>query len=245
MTLWLLGYPDQGRGRLQRALAQAQAIEQPASVAFAHLLAGIAHLLLDRDMAAALSHAQALRLLGGVGLEYDGAWAEVLAGQAQAAKAGFAVQAPGSGVGYASQLLVQAQMYARAGQAEMGLEAMDRALAWLEHTGVRVMEAEVWRMRGELLLRRPLSSAKAEACFRRALEVAREQQARWLELRAAVSLARLWHTLSLHSGQSDSLRSHDRRGEARELLSGLCSWFTEGLDAVDLVEARALLEKIQ
>jgi len=269
--LWLLGYPDQSRTSLRQALARAQAIEQPSSAAFAHLVAGSVYFVLGRDMAAALSHAQALPRLGGAGLEY-GPWAQLLAGQgqveavcgqartapeqaadpgtkaalerglAQAAEAGSALQALGSGVGQASQLLIQAQMCALAGQTERGLEAMDQAQAWIERTGVRNLQAEVWRMRGELLLAdrpdrsgRPVRSSevdKAEACFRRALEVAQEQQARWLELRAVVSLARLW-------------QAQGRRGEARELLAGIYGWFTEGFDTVDLVEAKGLLAELE
>jgi len=148
-------------------------------------------------------------------------------------------------------------MLARAGQAERALLATNRALAWIEQTGVRLLEAEVWRTRGELLLRadegrttnddkepgapsivshtnvgRPSPSGEAEACFQRALEVAREQEARWFELRAAVSLARLW-------------QAQGRRDEARELLAGVYGWFTEGFDTVDLVEAKALLEELE
>lgn len=133
----------------------------------------------------------------------------------------------------------------------MGLATVDRALAWVERTGVRVMAAEVWRMRGELLLlarnrppapgdrqpapplaSRPPSSGEAEACFHHALEMARGQEARWLELRAAVSLARLWG-------------SEGRHKEARELLAGISGWFTEGFNTVDLAEARALLAELE
>ena len=76
------------------------------------------------------------------------------------------------------------------------------------------------------------ASGEAEACFHRALEVAREQRARWFELRTAVSLARLW-------------RSQGRCDEARELLAGVYNWFTEGFDTPDLVEAKALLEALE
>jgi DNA-binding SARP family transcriptional activator len=273
-TLWLLGNPDQGRDSLRQALARAEEIEQPSSVAFAHLVAGMVYFILGRDVATALNHAGALRGLDQAGLVF-GAWAELLAGQAgaaggpkpgleqglaRAAEATSALDAVGAGVGQVGQLLVQAQMLVRAGQAEMAMETLDQALAWIERTGVRVMEAEVWRVRGELLLTaddgqrtmdegqstandrhtgssvvgRALrsSSAEVEACFHRALAVAREQQARWLELRAAVSLARLWQ------GQG-------RHDEARELLSDIYGWFTEGFDTVDLVEAKALLEELE
>jgi DNA-binding SARP family transcriptional activator len=249
LTLWLLGYPRQGRAAFWQALAYAQATEQPWSTAFVHLWAGAAALVLGRDVAAAHSHATALRPLSRAGLVY-GAWADLLLGQADAAgleirlaqgltpapEAGSAFQAVGSGVGHAAQLLVKAQMLVRAGQPDLGLEAIDQALAWIERTGVRALEAEVWRMRGELLLEAagappPSSGDETQACFRRALDVAQRQQARWLELRAAVSLARLWQ------GQG-------QRDEARELLAGVYGWFTEGFDTVDLVEAKALLEEL-
>jgi tetratricopeptide (TPR) repeat protein len=212
-------------------------------------------------VAAALPHAEALRPLGQVSLVYR-AWAEMLEaleqapsevsgqapteapgqaqagagtaesclaqGVAQAMEAGSTWQAAGSGGGYAGLMLLQADVCARAGQAAVGLEALDRAQAWIERTGMRALEAEVWRMRGELLLR----ADEAEACFRRALEVAREQGARWLELRAAASLARLW-------------RAQGQRDEARGLLSDIYGWFTEGFATVDLVEAKALLETLR
>ncbi len=246
-TLWLLGYPDRGRASLRQALAQAQAVARPSSVAFAHLLAGAACSFLGRDVSAAGMHSEALRSLGKAGLVY-GVWAEMLARQAvnvgpepgheqdlaQATVAGSAAQALGPGVGKVAQLLSQAQVLVRAGQPEMAMEVSDQALAWIEQTGVRVMEAEVWRMRGELLLAsKPAfpGTAEAEACFHHALEIARGQEARWLELRTVVSLARLWH-------------SAGRCSEARELLTGIYNWFTEGFDTVDLVEAKALLEEL-
>ena len=151
-------------------------------------------------------------------------------------------QAAGSGAGYAGLLLLQAELCARAGQAEMGLEAMDQAQAWIERTGVRAMEADVWRMRGELLLvDRPDRSGtglSGLARWRRPRPASGarwrwpgSRGARWLELRAAVSLARLW-------------QAQGRRDEARELLAGIYGWFTEGFDTVDLVEAKALLAEL-
>jgi hypothetical protein len=114
---------------------------------------------------------------------------------------------------------------------------MDQAQAWMERTGMQGQKAEVWHMRGELLRMagRPDRASEldeVEACFHRALAVAREQQAHWLELRASVSLAQLW-------------QAQGRRDEARELLSGIYGWFTEGFDTVDLVEAKALLAELE
>ena len=126
-------------------------------------------------------------------------------------------------------------MALRADQTKMGLEAMDQALAWIERTGVRFMEAEMWRVRGEVLLA-PDGPARsrvdeAETCFQRALAVARTQQARWLELRAAASLARLW-------------QEQGQRAKGKELLAGIYGWFTEGFDIPDMVEARDLLGEL-
>jgi tetratricopeptide (TPR) repeat protein len=252
---WQLGYPDQARASFHHAVEQAQALGQPSSLAFAHYVAVMVTSIVGRDVAAALNHAQALRSLGQVSLVYR-AWVDVVTGQwqdqgeqagdgmaepalreglARLVEAGSTWQATGSGGGYAGLLLLQADMCARVGQVEMGLRALDQAQAWIERTGMQATQADVWRMRGELLLiDGPDSSGggeEAEACFTRALEVARAQQARILELRAAVRLARLW-------------QAQGRGDEARVLLADIYNWFTEGFDTVDLVEARALLDEL-
>ena len=116
------------------------------------------------------------------------------------------------------------------GQPEEGLRLLAEALTVARHTGERWWEAELYRLKGELLL--ALSQdhqAEAETCFRQALELARYQQAKSLELRAALSLGRLWQ----HQG---------KRAEAYQLLAAIYGWFTEGFDTADLQEAKALLE---
>ena len=102
----------------------------------------------------------------------------------------------------------------------------------IQTTGERWFEAEVNRIAGEIALKSPKpDTAKAEAYFDRALAVAREQQAKSLELRAAMSMARLW-------------RDQGKRDEARDLLAPVYGWFTEGFDTLDLKEAKALLEQL-
>ena len=102
----------------------------------------------------------------------------------------------------------------------------------MERTGERWWEAEVHRLKGELLLHQATSDvAQAETCFHQALDVARYQQAKSLELRAATSLARLW-------------QSQDKRQGARDLLAPVYEWFTEGFDTADLIEAKGLLDEL-
>jgi adenylate cyclase len=258
---WLLGYPDRGRAGLRHALELAEATDQPPSLGFAHLMAGITCVISGRQRTAALHHAQALRPLAEAGREYA-VWSDLLAvwvqarddwlrrqasaggagpplgpDVARAAHAVSALHALGSGAGYGEAVLIYAQICAWAGQPGMGLSAIDEALAWIDRTGERIHETEAWRRRGELLLSaggaEHLDAADtAEACFQRALEIARAQQARWLELRASVSLARLW-------------QARGRRDDARALLSAIYGWFTEGFDTVDLVEAKALLDELE
>ena len=115
---------------------------------------------------------------------------------------------------------------------EQGLEALQEAAELVEASGERFYEAEILRLKGELLLKvSPRAVEQAEACFHQALDVARLQAARSLELRAATSLARLWHDQA-------------KREEARGLLAPVHGWFTEGFDTADLVEARDLLDAL-
>src|SRR5262249_48066054 len=127
-------------------------------------------------------------------------------------------------------LALLAEASGQAGQPGAGLSAVAEAFALVEVTEERWWEAELYRLQGELLLQRSLADAdQAEACFQQALDVARHQQAKSLELRAAMSLARLW-------------QEQGRRAEAQALLAPIYSWFTEGFDTADLQEAKALLE---
>ena len=109
---------------------------------------------------------------------------------------------------------------------------IDEATTELETTKEKLWEAEVYRMAGDIALRSPKPDiAKAEAYFERALAVARKQQAKSWELRAAMSLARLW-------------RDQGKRQQARDLLAPVYGWFTEGFDTLDLKEAKALLDEL-
>ena len=125
-------------------------------------------------------------------------------------------------------LALLAEVSAQVGQTTEGLEAVAEALATVAESAVRWWEAELYRLKGQLLLQHAgAPPEEAEACFQQALAVARRQQAKALELRGAMSLARLW----LQQG---------KRAEAHALLAPIYGWFTEGFDTADLQEAKAL-----
>jgi predicted ATPase len=125
-----------------------------------------------------------------------------------------------------------AEVHGSLGQPEASLTALSEALALVETTGERYYEAELHRLTGELLLQHAAPEvSRAEACLQQALDIARGQQAKSLELRAAVSLARLW-------------QQQGKRQEAQALLAGVYDWFTEGFDTADLQEAKALLHAV-
>jgi predicted ATPase len=121
-----------------------------------------------------------------------------------------------------------AEALGAAGDKEGALDAISTALSMIETSGERWWEAELCRLRGELLR---LSQSDSELWFQRSLDVSRHQGAKSLELRAAMSMARLW-------------RDQGKRHEARDLLAPVYGWFTEGFDTLDLKEAKALLDDL-
>jgi predicted ATPase len=129
-------------------------------------------------------------------------------------------------------LSLLAEVYLQTDRIEQGLSALQEALTAAIRSEDRNHEAELYRLKGELLLRRDSShTPEAQTCFARAIEIARKQSARSLELRATMSLARL-------------LAKQDNRDEARAMLADIYGWFTEGFDTADLIEAKALLEEL-
>jgi predicted ATPase len=125
-----------------------------------------------------------------------------------------------------------AQVYGKTGQIEKAIHLMDMALDRAQKTGERWYETELHRIKGELLLSQSFTAEEqAEACFQNALEVARGQSAKSLELRASMSLSRLW-------------QRQGRQEDARKLLAEIYGWFTEGFDTADLKAAKALLEEL-
>jgi len=245
LTLWVLGYPDQALKRSHDALSLARELAHLPSLAIGLQFASMFHQL-RREGQATQERAEAAILLSteqgmpqplatGTILR---AWALAKQGRAgeglgQIHQGLAAYRATGAVWNQSNFLAMLAETYGDMEQREEGLTALDEALAMVERTGERFWEGELHRLKGTLLLARSAEpQAEAEACFRQALDVARRQHAKSLELRAAMSLSRLW-------------QRQGKRDAARALLAEVYGWFTEGFDTVDLQEARALLEALR
>ena len=243
-ALWYLGYPDQALRRVHDALALAQEVSHPFSLGFALAFAAWLHQL-RREGHAVHERATALMALAtDQGFPFWDSWGTVLRGwalaeQGQCAEGitqlrqGIAAwQATGAALQLPYYLALLVEAYGKAGQAEEGLRVLAEALTAVHNTGERQHEAELHRLKGALLLAQDGTDAQeAECCFRQAMEVACQQQAKSLELRAALSLSRLW-------------QQHGKRAEAHALLAPVYGWFTEGFDTADLQEAKALLDAL-
>jgi predicted ATPase len=164
-------------------------------------------------------------------------WTLALQGQGELGRAAIrqglaAERATGSRLWQPYGLGLLAEAHGHGGHPDEGLAALTEARAVLEATEVRFYAAELYRLQGALLLRQAVpDAAQAEECFQQALDVARRQQAKSWELRAAVSLSRLW-------------QQQGKRAEARDFLAPTYGWFTEGFDTADLQEAKALLDEL-
>jgi predicted ATPase len=157
---------------------------------------------------------------------------EGTAGLAQIRQGLTAILALGQELWRPRYLILLAEAAEHVGQVEEGLPLLAEALTALEANGQGDLLAEAYRLQGELLLWQAIPyTAQAEACFHQALAIASRQQAKSWELRAAMSLSRLW-------------QQQGKRAEARQFLAPIYGWFTEGFDTVDLQEAKTLLDEL-
>ncbi|MBS1252654.1 MAG: hypothetical protein MAG451_01695 [Anaerolineales bacterium] len=256
-TLWLLGYPDQARKRSREALELAQQLPHAYTQVYGIGLTAKLHKCC-RDVHAVQELAETTIALAAedgfpfflaLGIMLRG-WTLVeqarQSGRQRQAEEGLeqirhglaSWRATGAELSLPAHLALLAEAYRAVGQVEEGLSALAEALARVERTGDRYWEAELYRLKGELLRIKAEAKAEAgacfrdaEACFQHAIEVARRQQAKSLELRAAVSLCRLW-------------QKQGRGEEGRQMLADIYGWFTEGFDTADLKEAEALLQQL-
>jgi predicted ATPase len=238
--LWCLGYTEQAQATQHKGLAQAQALAHPFSLAYALVWDAMLHgemgnlnsLLQSTEAALVLSDEHHLRFWSAWAIALRG-WALAKSGdpergiaelrrgdeQMRAAGAFFFLQP------FLSSLI--AEQLAKLGKIQQGLEVTNEALRSAKNDPYWC-DAELHRLRGDLLLA-AADEKRAEAAYRRAIQIAQKQQAKLFELRATTSLARLW-------------LQQDRSPDAREVLTRMYAWFTEGLDTPDLEDARAPLE---
>ena len=269
-VLWLLGYPAQALIRSQAALSLAQEIAHPYTIASVLLydatLQGFLHdartLQQQTEALSVLCSEQGLSSFWAQGLTWRG-WALAEHGNAedgveQIQASLVAARATGAELFRSYRLAVLAEVCGKTGQMDKGLTALAESLTFVDKTGERVIEAELYRLKGQLTLQAqdsirqvpcksqaeqnkskdpnsqfPIHSpqAEAEACFLKAIDTARKQQARSWELRATTSLARL-------------LQSQGKKREAHTRLAEIYGWFTEGFDTTDLKKAKALLDEL-
>jgi hypothetical protein len=242
LSAWWLGFPEQARDRVERALSLARQQSDPFCVCLALAPSCTVHDHRGETIAASkfadamfhLAHEQGFRGFLALATVFRG-MALIAGGHAE------------EGIGQLREVLYHsagalehlrtpflahlAEGYGLAGRVDEGLAVLAEAMALVESTGVCVSEAELNRLKGELTLKRPEAGSnsevqeEAETYFRQALKVARLQSAKSWELRATMSLARL-------------LARQGRRGEARAMLAEIYGWFTEGFDTADLRDAR-------
>jgi predicted ATPase len=243
INLWLLGYADQALAWSQEAYKLTQNLDHPFSQAFAHVFTAWLHVF-RREARAAKQTAKTALTLGkahefaqilAMGKVSHG-WAIAELGHPsdgiqQIQQALAAWRATGAEIARPHWLAMLIEQFLRIEQFTAAQEYLDEALAAVEKTGERRGEAELYRLKGELLLQQNGAEAEAETYFRRAIEIAQSQEALAWELRATVSLSRLW-------------QAQGRQPEARPLLAAVYDRFSEGFDTLDLQAARALLRDL-
>ena len=245
--LWFLGYPDQALEKGQGALALAAELDHPFSWVWAVAFAARVHRRRrEIQIVQQFSEKQAMLWaehgipLAGAESLMNGGWVLFENGQHQEGIAQFSrgldlYQSTGMALHQPEFLALFAKMCGEAGQPEKAARLLDRAREVMHQTDERYYEAELYRLEGELLLAQdPSGAPEAENSFHQAIDIARRQSAKMCELRATVSLCRLWL----------AQEGAGKRQEAHEMLSAVYGWFTEGFDTPDLQEAKALLEAL-
>ena len=250
LALFNLGYPDQALKRMNEALVLAREVSHPFTLAHALFYASGFHFFRGEVQLAQEQVEEMIEISADQGFELWSAHGTIWQGYLLAAQgqgeAGItqmrqglaAFWATGAGYGLPSWLFFLARAHAGVGQIEEGLTLLAEALQVVERTAERQIEARLYRLKGELILQKFKvqrsefkGEKEAEECFQKALDVARQQSTKSLELGAATSLARLW----LQQG---------KKSEACDLLAPVYEWFTEGFDTQDLIDAKALLDTL-
>jgi predicted ATPase len=246
LALWLLGFPDQSLARSYESIALAQQLQHPSSHSLALHFAARLHQFrregpqtqerADAAITLVTAHQLSRQSLAMATIFRGWALTQQAHEQEGVAQIQWGLAAygnTGANLFRSYGLSLLAQALSKHGQVDEGLKVLNEGVAAVQEDGVRWWEAEIHRLIGESLLFQSMDNhAEAASCFQTALNVARSQQAKSLELRAATSLARLW-------------QRQGKRDEARELLEPIYHWFTEGFDTADLQGARTLLDALQ
>ncbi|MFC1664344.1 AAA family ATPase [Pseudomonadota bacterium] len=243
MTDWVLGYPDMALEHTQNGLALAEQIDDPFSIAYALVFTSwitqfqgdLAATSENADKAVSLATEKVFPYWIGIGKVMQG-WVLATRNPTQTTILDFkdrigAHRALGTDLFMAHFLCLLAEVALKASQADVCIAALDEAGSLLDQTGERWCEPEVLRLHGVFLVSQGGDCAKAESHFTKALAIAQQRETKSYELRAAVSLARLW-------------LKRDKRHQAHELLAPIYNWFTEGLHTADLNEAEALINDL-
>jgi len=243
-NLWMLGYADQALRRADDAMTLMQELSHPFSQAYGLIFAATLHQFLREEQATqkwaeaaiAVSAEKGFTAYEAIAIMFR-AWALSERGQSEKGLAQMrqgltSWEATGAELWRQYYLALLAEVYGTMGQPEHGLIVLAESLAVVDKNAERMWEAELYRLSGHLLLKQDHSNiAKARGCFQRAIETARSQRAKSLELRATMSLARL-------------LAKQGHPDDARTMLADIYDWFTEGFDTADLKDAKSLLDEL-
>jgi predicted ATPase len=243
-ALWLLGYPDHALAKSTQALSLARDLGHPFTLVIALHMAATLHQLRREPQLAESREDAVMALSAERELSYWSWFASIIRGWAvaeqergaegiaQIREGLAAVRAGGTELSLPWGLALLAEALGNENQGEEALNVLGEALAVSRANGDLMYEAEIYRLKGELLASSGAEDrGEAESCFRRAIEIARGQQAKSWELRAVTSLARL-------------LQKQAKENEAREMLAEIYGWFNEGFDTADLKEAKALFDAL-
>ena len=243
LAYWFLGYPDQAKNHSDQAIEFAREQGHPFLITYAWMYAsflsmyrrdvGVAHELADKTITIASEHGHPLWLGGGLAAK---GWALGEGGQIEEGIRHIQLgqeklKAIGAWLGYLQLLTILTEVYRKAGMVSEGLAVVEEAQARIQSMEGWMDEPELHRLEGELLLLRGEPESAVEECFQRAVEVARRQGAKSWELRATLSLCRLW-------------QKQGKINDARQELSEIYAWFSEGFDTPDLKEAKEFLQDL-
>jgi len=241
-TLWLLGFPDQARKKMETTLELARRLDIPLSLAFALRSAAWLFQNLRQPELVKETAETCVALCDEHGIVLEKAWVSTSYGWAVArltnVEQGIQITCDalktqlliGAQVARPQALAVLADTFGTAGRIQEAMTVVEEGLTVSAQNDEPYYDAELWRLKGELLKTQE-KMAEAESCFQKAIEISHQQAAKSLELRASTSLARFW-------------QKQNRSRDAQRLLSGIYAWFTEGFDSADLKEAASLLNEL-